>query len=105
MLALEGGPTMSDVNSINLFLDEALVDELWTLAKRDGLLVEKVREASAKIAGKTKFGLGKLWQWMTADLEAQLSAEAAGTFSQKLQYTSVFRSLILPELISDIVRV
>ena len=63
---------MSDINSINLFLDENLVDELWTLAKRDGLLVEKVREASTKIAANVKFGLGKLWQWMTADLEAEL---------------------------------
>jgi hypothetical protein len=96
---------MSDINSINLFLDENLVDDLWTLAKRDGLLVEKVREASTKIAAKAKFGLGKLWQWMTADLEAELSAEAAGTISQKLQYTSIFRSMLLTELIGDVVRV
>lgn len=100
-----GNPTMSDVNSINLFLDEPLVDELWTLAKRDGLLVEKVREASVKVAGKSKFGIGKLWQWMTADIEAELKAEGGGTFSQKLQYTSIFRSLLLPELINDVAKV
>lgn len=53
---------MSDINSINLFLDENLVDELWTLAKRDGLLGEKVREASTRIGANAKFGLGRLWQ-------------------------------------------
>lgn len=95
---------MADIGAINLFLDEALVDELWTLAKRDGIPIERVKEASAKIAAKSKFGLGKLWQWMTADLEAELSGEAAGKLSQKLQFTSIFRALVLPELIGDIAR-
>lgn len=97
--------SMSDIHSISLYLDESLVDELWTLAKRDGTVVEKVKEASAKVGGKAKFGLGKLWQWMTADIEAELSGELSGKYSQKLAYTSVFRALILPELIADIARI
>ena len=96
---------MSDIHSISLFLDELLVDDLWTLAKRDGMVIEKVKEASAKVGGKAKFGLGKLWQWMTADLEAELTAEASGKYSQKLAFTSVFRALILPELIDGIARI
>ncbi len=96
---------MLDLHSINIFLDETLVDELWTLAKRDGMLVEKVREASTKVAAKASGKLGKLWEWLIADVEIELAAEAAGKYSQKLQFSSVFRALILPEILTEITRI
>jgi len=93
---------MSDSFPINLFLDEDLVDELWTMLKRDGIPVERVKEASLKVAGKTKFGLGKLWEWVTADMTAEISAEGGGKYSEKLQYTAMLRAMLLRELIPSI---
>src|SRR5580765_8762265 len=94
-----GSCQMSNMQPISLFLDEQLVDELWTLAKREGIEIE------TKLGAKAKFGAGKLWQWMTAELKAELQGEGSGKFSRKLQITSVFRALVLPELIKDIARV
>jgi len=93
---------MSSADALSLFVNEALVDELWTILKREGLPLEKVREVSAKVAGTAKFGLGKLWQWMATDSGAELKAEAEGKTSQTFQYTSAFRALLLPELLPEI---
>jgi hypothetical protein len=96
---------MSEINSISVFLEESLVDDLWTIARRDGTTMEKVKEAATKVGGKAKFGVGKLWQWMTADMQAELAVEGSGKYSQKIQFSSVFRALMLPDLLDDIARV
>ena len=43
---------MDDAASISIFVDETFVDELWTLATRDPLAVEKAQEVSAKLTAK-----------------------------------------------------
>lgn len=90
---------MANSLPIHLFMDYGLVDELWTILKRDGTVVEKISEASAKIAGKTSFGVGDIWKWIAADLTAEISAEGSGKYAEKIQYTSIFRALLLRELI------
>jgi hypothetical protein len=40
------------IQPIYIFLNEELVDEIWTLFKRDGIPIEKVKEASGKVAAK-----------------------------------------------------
>lgn len=90
------------IQPIYIFLNEDLVDEVWTILKRDGIPVEKVREASGKAAAKAKFGLGNIWKWLASDLSMEVVGEVGGKTSQKISYTAFLRALMLPELIPDI---
>lgn len=87
---------------IFIFLNEVLVDEIWTLFKRDGIPIEKVKSATGKVAVKAKFGLGKLLEWLAADITTEASLSGEGTISQKVNYTSFLRALMLPEIIDSI---
>jgi hypothetical protein len=89
---------------IHLFLNDALVDEVWMSIKRDGIETERVKEATAKVSAKAKFGLGKLWSWLASDLNMEINAAADITHTTTLQSTSFLRALLIPELLENVVR-
>jgi hypothetical protein len=93
---------MHNADPISIFLDESLSDELWILASRDPLTTERVKEASAELAAKGTLGFGKLWSWLGADVSGELSAKGSEKGSTKLQLTSTYRAMLLPDLIGDI---
>ncbi len=88
---------------IHLFLNDALVDEVWMSIKRDGIETERVKAATAKVSAKAKFGLGKLWSWLASDLNMEVNAGADITHTTKLQSTSFLRALLIPELLENVV--
>lgn len=90
---------------IHLFIDQPLVDELWTMLKREAIPVERVEEASGKIAGKAKFGFGKIWSWLAADVSGEVGLDGSLKHTEHLQYTSLFRSLLLRELLPSVQRI
>jgi hypothetical protein len=93
---------MIDVLPIHLFLNEALVDELWTLAKREGMTVERVKEAAAKLEAKGKFGFGKALSWLAADVSAELETGGSIKDQERLHYSSILRSILLRDLVTTV---
>src|SRR5579862_1617345 len=79
---------------IHLFIDELLVNELWTMIKREGLPQERVIEISAKIAAKGKFGFGKLWSWLAADVTGEVQGGVGWKSEDRLEFTALFKSLL-----------
>lgn len=97
---------MLSIKEIPLFLNEKFIDELWVRLKQEGLTIERVQEASQKINAKASVGtLGKLWNSILPDIQIGLGGEVAGRSSEKLEINSMLRSLLLPELISDLVEI
>jgi hypothetical protein len=88
---------------IHLFLNDALVDEVWMSIKRDGIETDRVKAATAKVSAKAKFGLGKLWSWLASDLNMEINAAADITHTTTLRSTSFLRALLIPELLENVV--
>jgi hypothetical protein len=93
---------LSDSLPIHLFLDENLVDELWSLATGKTIPVEKVNEIAAKVAAKAKFGLGDIWKLLGAGVSAEASGEGGFKTSEKSRYTAVLRALFLQEFVNTV---
>ncbi len=84
------------------YIDDALIDEIWMVLKRDGIPVERLNDAKAKVSGKAKFGLGHLWNWLIGDLEATVEGETALGQSTKTAYAAPYRLLLVLELVPKI---
>lgn len=97
---------MLSIKEIPIFFNEKFVDELWVRLKREGLTIEKVKEASDKVAAKgTLGGLGKLWSLVLPDIGAELSGEHAIKRTEKQEIGSMLRGLLMPELIPDLAEI
>src|ERR1700743_358781 len=84
-----------------VYLNEQLIDETW-MYYEPGLTESVIRDIGAKVEAKAKVGMPKFLQWLVTD--SQIEAKAGGDYktSKKVTHPSFLRSLLLTEMIEDV---